>query len=94
VSTTALPIRVAAKQKGRGRLKNVFMDNRGFPDQSDEFDTLLHNINGGAILRKLKHPPPPIDVPDLRFHFIFDESVHGERLKEQLDLSHLDPSSN
>jgi hypothetical protein len=73
-------------------LKNVFMDDRGFPDQSDEFDTLLHNIDGRAILRKLKHPPPPIDVPDPRFHFIFDESIHGERLKEQLDLFHLNPS--
>ncbi len=87
----ALPIRVAAKQKERGRLKNVFMDDRGFPDQLDEFDTLLHNIDGGTILRKLKHPPPPIDVPDSRFHFTFDESIHGAQLKEQLDLSHLDP---
>ncbi len=87
----ALPIRVAAKQKEHGCLKNVFMDDRGFPDQSDEFDTLLHNIDGGKILRKLKHPPPSIDVPDSPFHFTFDESIHGARLKEQLDLSHLDP---
>ncbi len=90
-SPIALPIRVAAKQKGRGHLKNVFMDDQGFPDQSDEFDTLLHNIDGGTILRKLKHPQPPIDVPNSQFHFTFDQSIHGAHLKEQLDLSHLDP---
>jgi hypothetical protein len=67
------------------------MDDQDFPDQSDEFDTLLHNIDDGTILRKLKHPPPPIDVPDSQFHFTFDESIHGAHLKEQLDLSHLDP---
>jgi hypothetical protein len=47
-----LPIRVATKLKGRGQLKNVFVDDQGFPDQSDEYDTLLHNVNGGPILRK------------------------------------------
>jgi hypothetical protein len=68
------------------------MDDQGFPDQSDEYDMLLHNINGGSILQKLKHPPPPLDVHDPQFHFVFDESIHGERLREQLDLSHLDSS--
>ena len=68
------------------------MDDRGFPDQSDEYDTLLHNVDGGPILRKLKHPAPPLDVHDPSFHFPFDEALHGERLREQLDLSHLDPS--
>jgi hypothetical protein len=82
-------IRVAAKHKGRGWLKNVFVDDQGFPDQSDEYDTLLHNIDGGPILRKLKHPPPPLDIPDPRFHFPFNKALHGRRLREQLDLSHL-----
>ena len=86
------PIRVAAKNKSRGKLRNAFMDDRGFPDQSDEYDTLLHDVDGGPILRKLKHPAPPLDVHDPSFHFPFDEALHGERLQEQLDLSHLDPS--
>ena len=68
------------------------MDDRGFPDQSDEYDTLLHNVDGGPILRKLKHPAPPLDVLNPSFHFPFDEALHGDRLREQLDLSHLDPS--
>ncbi len=82
---------MAAKHKGRSRLKNVFVDDRGFPDQSDEYDTLLHNVDGGPILRKLKHPPPPVDVPDPRF-LPYDESIHGGHLREQLNLSHLDSS--
>ncbi len=53
---------------------------------------LLHNVDGGPILRKLKHPPPPVDVPDLWFHFPHDKSIHGGHLWEQLDLSHLDSS--
>jgi hypothetical protein len=86
------PIWVAAKHKGRGWLKNVFVDDQGFPDQSDEYNMLLHNINGGPILRKLKHPPPPLDVSNPWFHFPFDKALHGGRLREQLDLSHLDSS--
>jgi hypothetical protein len=87
-----LPIQVAAKHKGCSQLKNVFVDDQGFPDQSGEYDMLLHNVNGGPILQKLKHPPPPVDVLDLRFHFPYDKSIHGMRLREQLDLSHLDSS--
>ena len=68
------------------------MDDQGFLDQSDEYDTLLHNVDSGPILRKLKHLPPPVDVPDPRFHFPYDKSIHGGRLQEQLDLSHLDSS--
>ncbi len=50
------PIRVAPKAKRQKRLQNVFLDDRGIPDQSNEYDHLLHNIDGGPVLRKLKHP--------------------------------------
>jgi hypothetical protein len=73
-------------------LQNIFVDDRGFPDQSDEYNTLLHNINGRPILRKLKHPPLPLDMVDPTFHFSFDECLHGKRLCMQLNLSHLHPS--
>jgi hypothetical protein len=44
------PIRVTPKMKGNsGKQKNVFLDDRGFPDQSNEFNSLLHNVNGGTI---------------------------------------------
>ena len=71
------PIRVAPKAKCRRQIKNVFIDDRGFPDQSDEFDVLLHNIDGGPVLRKLRHPAPPLDEPDNRFTFPFSEELHG-----------------
>ena len=84
------PIRVADKSRSRRRIKNVFIDDRGYPDQSDEFDVLLHSVDGGPVLRKLKHPPPPMDSDDPTFMFPYDEAIHGDRLRKDLDLSHLD----
>ena len=66
-------IRVAAKGKCRRRSRNVFADDRGFPDLTDDYDTLLHNIDGGPVLRKLRHPAPPLDETDPSFNFIFDK---------------------
>jgi hypothetical protein len=84
------PIRVAKKGKCHRRIKNVFADNRGYPNQSDEYDTLLHNIDGGPVLQKLWHPALPLNKIDPRFDFTFDDALQGERLRQQLDLSHLD----
>ena len=58
-----MPIRVAPKAKRQKRLQNVFLDDRGFPDQSNEYDHLLHNIDGGPVLRKLKHPALDSNAP-------------------------------
>ena len=85
------PICVAPKAKSRRQIKNVFIDNRGFPDQSDDFDVLLHNIDGGPVLQKLRHPAPPLDDPDDLFTFPFIEDLHGDRMRKDLDLSHLAP---
>jgi hypothetical protein len=81
---------VANKSKCRRRIKNVFIDARGFPNQSDKFDVLLHNIEGGPVLRKLKHPPPPLGVVDPMFSFPYNELIHGARLWKDLNLLHLD----
>ncbi len=70
-------------------MHNVFIDNRGFPNQLDEFDTLLHNIDGGPVLRKLKHPPPYLDMTDPLFSFSYDELLHSKCLYRYLDLSYL-----
>jgi hypothetical protein len=83
------PIRVAPKPKCQLKLKNVFYDDRGFPNQSNEFDHLLHNIDGGVILRKKKHPQPPLDFDDPTFNYKFDESIHAEKIKSKLLLDHL-----
>ena len=82
---------VAAKGKGgRRRIKNVFVDDHGYPDQTDDHDTLLHNIEKGPVLRKLRHPPLPLGEVDPSFDFPFNEVLHGARL-HQLQLSR--PSS-
>ena len=85
------PIRVAPKPKKRQkRAQNVFLDDRGFPDESDEFDYLTHSVDGGPILRKLKYPAPDIngDV-DPDFLSVLDPDRHEATLRSSLDLSHL-----
>ena len=83
------PIRVVTRKRGRKR-PNVFYDDRGFPDQSHDFDVILHSIHGGCVLRKLKHPAPALDNVDPAFLSIYDEAKHGQKLRSELDLSHLD----
>jgi hypothetical protein len=57
------PIRVNPKPKRRKQLQNFFLDNRGFPDQSDEYDNLLagrlcanSNILNLTLMRLLIRP--------------------------------------
>ena len=88
---TSEPIRVVNWVSGKKR-QNVLYDDRSYPDQSHDFDVLLHNINGGTILQKRKHPIPPLNDIDPRFFAVYDEAAHGATLRKLLDLSHLDTS--
>ena len=84
------PIRVAPKPKRRRKLNNVFLDDRGFPDQSDEYDHLLHSIDGEPVLRKLRHPMPDLNGPiDPSFDHPFVPEEHEAILRKKVDLSHL-----
>ncbi len=85
------PIHVSPKPKCCRKSRNVFYDDRGFPNQSDEFHHLLHNIDGGVILCKKKHPQPPLDVDNPTFNYEFDESLHGDKIKSELSVDHLLP---
>jgi hypothetical protein len=87
------PIRVALKLKRRKRLQNVFLDNRGFPEQSNDYDTLLHGVDGSPILWKLKHPQPDLEAPIDPMYFLpFVAAKHEAQMGKVMDLSHLDPS--
>ena len=68
------PIRVPCKIRGKKR-PNVFLDDRGFPDQSHKFDVILHNVQGGPILRKRKHDAPPLNDIDPHFHLQYVEKI-------------------
>ena len=78
----AEPIRVAHKPKRQKRVHNVFYDDRGFPDQSDElFDYLLHSVDGEPVLRKLGYPAPDLEGPvDPSFLPVFNPDVHESQL--------------
>jgi hypothetical protein len=69
--------------------QNVFQDDCGFPDQSHDFNVILHSIDGGNILRKCKHPTPPLDKIDPLFASTYVEKLYGKKLCSELDLSHL-----
>jgi len=85
------PIQPAPKgMKGKKR-ENVFYDNRGFPDQSEEFEYLLHRTGGGKVIRKRLHPAPSLDEVDQKFNTPFDEKKHGEKLRRELKVDHLPP---
>ena len=47
--TEGNPICMAPKSKHSRKLQNVFLDDQGFPDQSDDYDQLLHSIDGGPF---------------------------------------------
>jgi hypothetical protein len=61
-------------------MPNVFVDDRGFPDESKYYKNLLDNVEEGPILCKLKHPPPLFDEVDPTFFCAYNESTHGEQL--------------
>jgi hypothetical protein len=87
------PIRVAPKPKSctTKKARNVFFNDRGFPDKSDEYDTLLHNIDSGVILQKKKFLTPPIDVVNPIFNWEYSDELHGDKLWTNLGVSHLSP---
>jgi hypothetical protein len=72
----------------------MFLDNRGFPDQFDDYNHVLHGMDGGPILWKLGHPQPNLDTPinPLYFSpFIADKHEALMHTKD-MDLSHLEPT--
>jgi hypothetical protein len=72
-------------------MNNVFLNDRGFPDQSDKYNHVLHNVEGGPILRKLCHPMPNLDNDiNPAFYAPFVPVKHEDQMSKDLDLSHLD----
>jgi hypothetical protein len=87
------PIRVAPKPKRLKHLLNVFLDIRGFPDQSNNYDHVLHGVDGGPILRKLRHPQPDLDAPvDPLYYLLFITDKHEALMHKDMDLSYLEPT--
>jgi hypothetical protein len=82
------PIWVARKVKGKKR-SNIFLDDRGYPDQSHEFDVILYNIKGSPILCQRKHQAPPNDGIELRFLSHYNKACHSAKLQQELDLLYL-----
>jgi hypothetical protein len=52
---------------------------------------MLHRTGGGRVIRKRLHPAPTLDADDQRFYTKFDEAKHGDKLRRELKLDHLNP---
>ena len=83
----AAPIRVERRKKGK-RPSNAYLDDRGHPDWQQDWEWLQEG-NFGKVLcrRKRQHDMRPTIDPS--FNVPFDESKHGEYLRECLKLDHL-----
>ncbi len=72
---------------------NVFLDDRGFLDQSNNYNHLLHVVDGGSILRKLRHPQQDLDAPLNPLYYLqFVADKHEALMHKDMDLMHLDPT--
>ncbi len=78
-SSEGSPIRVDPKQKCHKHLLNVFIDDREFPDQSDDYNHVLHGINGGPILHKPWHPQPDLDAPMDPLYYWYGARLGGSK---------------
>ena len=87
------PIRVDPKPKRRKRLQNVFLDDRGFPNQSNDYDHVLHGVDGGPILQKLRHPQPDLEAAiNPSYYSPFVPKKHKALMHKDIDLLHLNPA--
>ncbi len=73
------PICVTGKPKQLKQSQNVFIDDRGFPNETEHYKALLRNVDGSPILRKLKHSPPPLDEVDPQFFCAYDKAKHSKQ---------------
>ncbi len=64
-----------------------------FPNKSDAYDHLFHNIDGSDVLRKKKFVAPALDQDNPVFNYMYSEAKHGKCLKKP-DLSHLQPKEH
>ena len=67
---------------------NVYIDDRGYPDQQQDWDYIFEKDYGKLLLkRRTLHPLPSSTDPE--FDIPFDEEKHGAFLRDNLKISHL-----
>jgi hypothetical protein len=59
---------------------------------SNDYDQVLHDVDGGPILYKLRHPKPDLSAPiDPLYYSPYIAEKHKEIMKHDMDLLHLKP---
>jgi hypothetical protein len=60
---------------------------------SNNYNHVLHDVDGGPILRKRRHPKSDLSAPiDPLYYSPFIAKKHKEIMKRDMDLSHLKPN--
>ncbi len=60
---------------------------------SNDYDHVLHDVDGGPILCKLRHPKPDLSAPiDPLYYSPFITKKHEEIMKHDMEFSHLKPN--
>ncbi len=58
---------------------------------SNDYNHVLHDVDGGPILHKLRHPKPDLSAPmDPLYYLPFIPEKHEAIMKHDMDLSHLE----
>jgi hypothetical protein len=88
------PIHIEPKPKCHKCLLNVFLNDQGFPDQSNDYNIVLHGIDGGPILWKLRHPQPDLNAPinPLYYSPFILSDKNKAKMRKDMDLLHLPPA--
>ena len=77
------------KRATRKRYISPLFDGRGHPHPKDEWELLLPEIKACRLIRKRRHEAPNLDDADPNFGEEYDETKHGQMLKDELNISHL-----
>ena len=88
-SFLAAHIRVERRRKGKKR-PNVYLDNRGHADWQQDYEWLEEPHYGQVLSKRVRQHAIRNDTDPL-FNIPFDESKHGDYLRECLKIDHLSP---
>ena len=83
-------IRIERRKKGR-RPTNAYVDDRGRQDWQEDW-AWLEEPSYGQVLRKRVRQHKMRDETDPAFDVPYNESVHGQYMRENLNLDHLSPA--
>ena len=78
-----------SKKRSYLDLSSPLFDDRGFPHPQDKWESMLPEAKAGRLIRKRVHDPPRVQDVDKDFGEEYDDELHGDILRAELDIEHL-----